>query len=1080
MLGGLGAGFAIIALLIAWQFHRGPVSLGFLAPYVEQALNSGHRSFRLAISETTLTWAGWDRAIDIRVKNVRAVGDGGQVIARIPELSLSLSGRALLNGVLAPRFIELLGPELRVRRLQDGTLDVDLAGTSGQDGGLADGLLKWLVQRPEPGSPMSYLSSVHVSGATMTFEDRLIGKTWTAPVGYLHLDRAPHGLLATGLVRIDVDGRSADISLHGSYRTDGERLDMTASFADISPASFSSIYYMLGPMSALALPLSGTVVIGLKRDGTVETIGFNVKGGRGDVELPAPFTQPLPVKQLALRGIVNGLSRAVVIDEFTVDLMPGANVTVPAPISHPFPVTRVAGAGRFAAETGRLDIADLKIELDGPHFAAKGTVEGIGTGGGIALKLSTGLYNVVVDDVAKYWPPTLGPDPRVWVTARLRNGKMTAANADIDVAVKPTGELAIHGIDGTMSAEGVTVDYLKGMPPVTDAAALMTFDERSFDVAVLRGRSGSVNIAGGTIHFSGLQEFDQFADVDIRLEAPFAAALKYIDHKPLEFARAMGLSAEKAEGDAEVDLHLRFLLAKNLKMDDVEVNAAALLRKVSIDNVVLGRGVRDGELKLDVDKKGMDVAGKVRMGSIPVGLNWRQNFQPNAPFKSFYTMAAKIGDIGDVRDLGVDLKSFVGDVVKGGADATVRYTIFDRRSSRLEIDADIANSELRMPLLDWRKPTGAPGRAGVTILIENKTIKSVPRFDVTAGDLDVRGDIVYSPAGTGLERINFSRLAFGRTNVTGALISQSNGTWEVGLQGDELDFSPLWDRFIHEKPGGKNDVKIPNLTIAVELKKMWIDRSRYLGKVSGTFAHRDDVWRTFLLDSRMNGEHELKIDLHPDASGNRILNVKAADGGAALQFLDLYEQMRGGALEIRGRYDDAAPGRPLHGKMRVENYRIQNAPILARVLSVMALTGIADVLSGEGLNFAELDIPFTYSEGVLEITDARAAGASLGFTAGGKVYTYADVIDLKGTVVPAYALNSLLGKIPILGEILTGTEKGGGMFAANFQLTGPLEDPKATVNPLSALTPGILRNVLGSFDKPEEPKTDLRLLAPTQ
>ena len=405
--------------------------------------------------------------------------------------------------------------------------------------------------------------------------------------------------------------------------------------------------------------------------------------------------------------------------------------------------------------------------------------------------------------------------------------------------------------------------------------------------------------------------------------------------------------------------------------------------------------------------------------------------------------------------------------------------MFDRRLSRSDIEADIARAELKVPLFDWRKAPGTPGRAGATILIENNSIKSVPRFEIAAADLDVRGDIVYSPAGTGLERVNFARLNFGRTKVFGALLSHANGTWEVGLQGRELDFTSLWDRFIHEKPGHKGEVKIPEITIAVELEKMWIDRDRFLGAVSGTFVHRGEVWQTAVLKSTMNGQRSLRVDLRPGPDGNREMRITAADAGEALKLLDYYGEMRGGLLDLRGRYDDAQPGRPLKGTLRVENYRIQNAPLLARVLSVVALGGIADELSGKGLNFAELEIPFTFSEGVLKIADARATGASLGFTAEGTVYTYADVIDLKGTVVPAYALNSLFGKIPILGEILTGTGKGGGVFAANFHLTGPVEDPKATVNPLSALTPGILRNVFGVLDEPES-KSKLKLLTPTQ
>ncbi|MBT3307021.1 MAG: hypothetical protein HN377_11135, partial [Alphaproteobacteria bacterium] len=67
------------------------------------------------------------------------------------------------------------------------------------------------------------------------------------------------------------------------------------------------------------------------------------------------------------------------------------------------------------------------------------------------------------------------------------------------------------------------------------------------------------------------------------------------------------------------------------------------------------------------------------------------------------------------------------------------------------------------------------------------------------------------------------------------------------------------------------------------------------------------------------------------------------------------------------------------------------------------------------------------------------------------------------TVVPAYAINSALGHIPVLGEIFTGGEKGSGVFAVNYSMSGPTDDPKININPLSALTPGIFRNVFDIF-----------------
>ena len=67
-------------------------------------------------------------------------------------------------------------------------------------------------------------------------------------------------------------------------------------------------------------------------------------------------------------------------------------------------------------------------------------------------------------------------------------------------------------------------------------------------------------------------------------------------------------------------------------------------------------------------------------------------------------------------------------------------------------------------------------------------------------------------------------------------------------------------------------------------------------------------------------------------------------------------------------------------------------------------------------------------------------------------------LDIQGTIVPAYALNSIIGNVPVVGSLLLGGE-GQGLFAANYRATGSAADPKVSVNPLSALTPGFLRRL---------------------
>jgi hypothetical protein len=84
-------------------------------------------------------------------------------------------------------------------------------------------------------------------------------------------------------------------------------------------------------------------------------------------------------------------------------------------------------------------------------------------------------------------------------------------------------------------------------------------------------------------------------------------------------------------------------------------------------------------------------------------------------------------------------------------------------------------------------------------------------------------------------------------------------------------------------------------------------------------------------------------------------------------------------------------------------------------------------------------------------------------TAAGRLDLDQNQISVKGTVVPAYAFNSILGNIPLIGNMLQGGE-GQGLFAATYQVSGQLSEPKINVNPWAALAPGFLRGLFTGTD----------------
>ena len=128
--------------------------------------------------------------------------------------------------------------------------------------------------------------------------------------------------------------------------------------------------------------------------------------------------------------------------------------------------------------------------------------------------------------------------------------------------------------------------------------------------------------------------------------------------------------------------------------------------------------------------------------------------------------------------------------------------------------------------------------------------------------------------------------------------------------------------------------------------------------------------------------------------------------------------------------------------------------------------------------FAIFKSDFTLENGRLTLRDGHASGGALGINANGWIDLDHNQLDLSGTLVPAYTLNSILNNIPMLGDLITGGE-GTGLFAANYRLSGALDSPQISVNPLSALAPGFLRQLF-LFDAPSAAVPDPRTAPPAK
>ncbi len=200
------------------------------------------------------------------------------------------------------------------------------------------------------------------------------------------------------------------------------------------------------------------------------------------------------------------------------------------------------------------------------------------------------------------------------------------------------------------------------------------------------------------------------------------------------------------------------------------------------------------------------------------------------------------------------------------------------------------------------------------------------------------------------------------------------------------------------------------------------------------------------------------------SGGDRRLTLVSSDTGQLARGLFGFASMRGGKLNLQATLhgngmaaeDSALPD--YKGTMTLKDFKLLNQPFLARLFSAGSLIGFGNLLQGGGIAVDELDVPFSTRNGVISIHDARATGPAIGVSAEGYIDRPQNQIAVKGTLVPLFGINSVLGILPVVGNLLV-SKPGEGIIGMLYTLNGSADEPKVSVNPLSMVMPGITRRI---------------------
>ena len=169
---------------------------------------------------------------------------------------------------------------------------------------------------------------------------------------------------------------------------------------------------------------------------------------------------------------------------------------------------------------------------------------------------------------------------------------------------------------------------------------------------------------------------------------------------------------------------------------------------------------------------------------------------------------------------------------------------------------------------------------------------------------------------------------------------------------------------------------------------------------------------------------------------------------------DFFKGLSGGKLLFSSIIDENSSI-----KLKIENFKVINAPGMVKLLSLADLGGLADLAKGEGLSFDILEINMRNSKGLMKFDEIYADGSSMSVLMDG-YQELNGVTSLRGTLIPAKNLNKLISKIPVLGDLIIPKEVGEGLFGVSFKMKGPPGKIKTTINPIKTLTPRFIQKII--------------------
>lgn len=1001
-----------------WRLAQGPISLAPVQGILETLIARGS-PFVIDFSAPVLAWSIERETLELAARDIEVRTTAGEFVMSAPYASASVDAEALVRErALIPVEVEIRLPELTLTRVAPRHFELSFAGKLATlplerlaDSGV---LANMGGGRPETGDRrLERLRLVGIEAPVLHLVDAVSGRNLSAGAAELAIARHPRGWrasLGAGLFSKNEQG-AFKISAEPGGTANQQQVELL--FSGIPAAILPDVLPSL-PKGDVSGRLGGRVTFSLDTarlepgEAALELLASKL-----GLTMPGTLAEPVMVEAVRIGGKLAPGWRAAAIDEAT-----------------------LASGG-------------LELRAHGDLALVEGTLRGTADIEAVGLDIG---------QVVRFWPLTEAGNARQWVAERIRAGSIAHASIKAELPLDAAKREAWTVETGFDFADA-TVHYLKTMPPASEVRGRARLTRKELEVVLAGGRVDEVTADAGRITIRGFgppEAPPPLLTVDLPLRGPLRSAMTTLNAEPLRLAAKMEIDPAGIGGRGEAALRLELPIQREIKPNDVRFEVEADLVEAGIEKILRKYRLDQGILRLTVDNDAADVVGQVAVNGVPAQTRWHENLREGVEPRRQVEVQSTI-DAAAARSLEVPWPAFLSRTLR--LDATLRQP---RRGARqVDVRLDLADAAVDLDRLGIGKTSGMPGQVTGTITLPPDKSFTLDRIEIRFPGADITGRIIGTAEPFAWQRITLNQVALGNSRLMLDL-QQQRGRITGTLGASRLDLR-AWRQGM--TAGDGDAIDMPPLALQVGAAEVYLADTP-MRDVAGQIERNGDGWGTIRLGGKLADGSDVSLD-HAVANGGGTVEVRAENGGGFLQALGVGEtRIEGGRLRLAGTITGASPNRTITGELRLREFRLANSPIIARIFTLASFSGLTSALTGQGIPVDRLTIPFIKQGDRIELKEARLVGAEIGARAEGVINLQDRTIDLNGTIAPAYTLNRILGRIPIVGQILRG-ENADAALAATFSVKGSLSNPGIMVNPLAALVPGIIRDLFRDFGTSE-------------